>query len=591
MNTFSFLNPPSLSLEIRQSSLKLLDQGAGMEWPLERSENGRLTEPCKEQLRVSLRGFLGIKSWGPKRRAYCALGARGVSLRRLTLPVAPREEMERLVRLQIESEFPLPPDELAWGHRELPRLNQPRITAPAGAEVLVVAVKREVLQEYSELLTACGLLPVFTLAALAAHVLCRPMLGPYAILDIGGTQSELATFDSGIAQSIRVLPWGGEDLTRAIEAPLSPSRDQAEAVKSQDFPPGPAAEATSQNALRAACQAWAKTIPSAALGRKLYLTGKTAEVPQLPSLLAQALGNIECERIGLPPGEGHSAAVLGLKQISERHEEESLLVIDVRDARQTSSATQAASGQWAALALVLALGALGLRYFDGIVRKPGLGRQLAALKVKQAALPKIDQELGFLQYLRTNQAPYVGALLAVANAAPQGTTIESVTMNRRGDLSLRGSMREANQAVDFRSRLTGSGFFATVVGEEQNPSPDRQKLVVRISAQWKPGLARESMPPPGSGKDARPPGAGPRGGPDMNPANFPPGMPPMMPSGMPPGMPPMMPSGMPPGMPPIMPSGMPPGMEPSPPSGAPPGAPPTMPPGARPSRTRVAPPS
>src|SRR5437870_210466 len=35
-----------------------------------------------------------------------------------------------------------------------------------------------------------------------------------------------------------------------------------------------------------------------------------------------------------------------------------------------------------------------------------------------------------------------------------------------------------------------SGFFSSVTVEEQTPSPDRQKMAVRIAAQWKPAGAR-----------------------------------------------------------------------------------------------------
>src|SRR5881396_3646419 len=106
---------------------------------------------------------------------------------------------------------------------------------------------------------------------------------------------------------------------------------------------------------------------------------------------------------------------------------------------------------------------------------------------------EIDRELRFLQYLKDNQPPYLDALAIVANATQPGTRFDSVSMNRRGDLSLRGFMRDSQQVVDFRSKLINSGFFTTVVVEEQNPTPDRQKVILRISAQWKPPPGRESL--------------------------------------------------------------------------------------------------
>src|SRR5438270_71868 len=154
----------------------------------------------------------------PKPRAFCAIGARGVSLRRLTLPASSKEELERLLALQIEREFPLSPDELAWGYRPLGRTSG---NGAAGLqELLVVAVKKEVLQEYSEILSGCGLSPLFTLAALARSSLCSTSLGSFAILDIGQSQSELISFDNGVPGAIRILPWGGENITQAVEKRL-----------------------------------------------------------------------------------------------------------------------------------------------------------------------------------------------------------------------------------------------------------------------------------------------------------------------------------------------------------------------------------
>jgi len=89
MKDFGFMNSRCLYLEIGQSSLQVLNGSDGLELRLERLENGRLTGACKERLTLSLQGFLKRKSWHPRLRALCAIGARGVSLRQLTLPSSP----------------------------------------------------------------------------------------------------------------------------------------------------------------------------------------------------------------------------------------------------------------------------------------------------------------------------------------------------------------------------------------------------------------------------------------------------------------------------------------------------------------------
>src|ERR1700693_5821342 len=137
MNTLASRNGTGLFIDIGQSSLHAVHGDDIFAFPLERGENGRLTDLCRERLVLSLRGFLSRKGKAQGWSAFCAMGARGVSMRRLSLPASSDDELQRVLRLQIESEFPLSPDELAWG--SLP-LGAPKSTGnggPARQELLV----------------------------------------------------------------------------------------------------------------------------------------------------------------------------------------------------------------------------------------------------------------------------------------------------------------------------------------------------------------------------------------------------------------------------------------------------------------------
>src|SRR5579859_2740908 len=144
MKAFELMTPAQLFVEIGQDSIKVFNGTAGLELPVQRSADGSLTEACKSNLLASLQAFIHHNSWQPRPRAFCAIGSRGVSLRRLSLPAASKEELHRLLPLQIESQFPLPPDQLAWGCQTL---NGSRTLPGANGkqEVLVVAVKKESL--------------------------------------------------------------------------------------------------------------------------------------------------------------------------------------------------------------------------------------------------------------------------------------------------------------------------------------------------------------------------------------------------------------------------------------------------------------
>ncbi len=484
------MDSPRLYLEIGQSSLKALHGEQGLELPLERQENGRLTVPCAERLTLSLRAFLKRHNCRPHVPALCALGARGVSLRRLTLPAASPEELQRLLPLQIEREFPLSPNELAWGCRQLRPERPAKNGAPAVQELLVAAVKKEVLQEYLDILVGCGLSPVFTLAALQRSTLCSRPPVAYAVLDIGRTHSELISFENDAPSSIRLLPWGGLNITQGIEQRLAITHADAETLKihfDEKFVSNGEREQQIQGVFRTESHVLAKTIQPNWIGQKLYLTGATARLRDFAPLLSNAIGGgVECERVELSHGEGRSAAILGLKQACEENGDFLPLILQLNVSRDTETRARPTSWKWAALAAVLAASSLCLRHAEVFLQKPRLARTVAEIKAYRETLPKIERELSFLQYLRTNQPPYLEPLFALASAAPAGARIETLSMNRHGELSLRAAMRDSQQVVDFRSKLIDSGLFSTVVVEEQTPTPDRQKIVVRITGQWKP---------------------------------------------------------------------------------------------------------
>jgi hypothetical protein len=500
------ISSPGLYLEIGPTSLKVLGETGGLELPLERSPGGRLTDACKRKLAADLQNFLNRKSWQPRARAFCAIGANGVSFRRITVPSSGKEEFQRLLLMQIESAFPVSPDALAWGYRPLPEISQNGSTKQ---DLLVIAVKKEVIEEYSAALAGSGISPVFTVAALARSSLCPTSTGAYAILDVGNQSSELILFDSGVPASVRTLPLGSEN-----------------------------------GSTEEALDALARSLQNGWGGKKIFVSGYSNDF--ISSLLARRLGTaVVCEPLRISPGEGRSAAVLGLKK-SVEEDGGRLLLFQSKESNGKAGFVRPAPLKWAALAAALAAGMFLLPYAEAIVFKPWMAKRVSGIRAKTGQLGIIDQELAFLQNLKQNQPPYLEALYLFAKSAPQGTRFDSLSMNRRGEVSLRTSMRNSDQVAEFRSKLIASGFFSSVAVEEQTPTPDRQKVNVRVTAQWKPmgelqglnvGPTAEEIEKAKSKKDT-----------SSGPPGFPPGMMPpgAMPAGLPPGV--MPPSAMPPGV-------------------------------------------
>lgn len=494
MKEYSFAKSPPVYVEINDFSLKAFKEGNHVELPLERGRDGRFTAACREKITAGLRVFAGKKALQSRARAYCALSAAGVSLRRLVLPDSAKQEFEKVLRLQIEAEFPLSPDELAWGWLPLESGKEGK------REVLVAAVKKEVIGEFQEVLTAGDLEPVFTLAALARNFMCPQPGGSHALLEAGSGRPEWAVFENGVPAVLRVLP------------------AQSEVSLLESVPKAPGANAT---------------------GRMIYLTGASSELA-----LRLGAGGL---RIASAFETGAPAAILGLKRAVEQNGAARLLTLEHRD-QPTAGRLNAASPElrpWLVRAAVLLFLLLMLPYAEAVILKPFLTRKLAALKADKGRLATIDRELDFLQSLKQSQPPYLDALFLFAKSAPPGTRFDSLTMDRQGQVSLHGTMQNGQQVTDFRSKLIASGFFSTVSVDEQTPSPDRQKVTLRMTAHWKPApeLARLSIgPTPEEIELAR------TNVDTGGPGGMPPGMMPGMPMGLPAGMPVVMPAGaMPPG--------------------------------------------
>ncbi|HEV7924073.1 MAG TPA: cell division FtsA domain-containing protein [Verrucomicrobiae bacterium] len=506
MNSLPSNNATGLFIDIGQSSLQAVFGDDAFAFPIERGENGRLTDLCRERLALSLRGFLSKKGRATDLSAFCAIGARGVSMRRLTLPASSGDELRRVLRLQIESEFPLSPEELAWGSRPV---GSPNASANGGAakqELLVVAVKKEVLEDYTSVLVSCGVAPTFTLAALSRADLHPPPTASCAVLDIGRTHSELTSFDHGVPTSIRILAWGGETITRAIQEKLAVSHDEAEKLKmALDQPSalfGPQVPLL-QSATESALAELAEVIRPVTLGGTLYLTGKSARNPRLAALLAGVLSDaVSCESLAQAPGGGPSAVIAGLMKSTARNGTAPPLILESGGGQMVTRQVRPAVWKWAAAAVLLALGAICFPYAEALVFKPFLEKKLAALQADRGRLTTIDQELEFLKFLKENQPPYLDTIYLLAKSAPQGTSLESLTMSRHPEITLRLKMPNSQGVTDFRAKLIDTGWFTNVMVEEQAMSPDR-RMSVRMTAELRAAQWRKPLPvePPSTKTD------------------------------------------------------------------------------------------
>jgi hypothetical protein len=425
-------------IEFTESAAHIADDARTLDIAIERDATGALTTGAADSVRNALKMF--AKNSG-REQAICLLPARGVSIRRISLPAGSRDEIERLLPLQIDAQFPLSSEELAWGYTPLAA----RISSAQGTmkELLVAAVKKDSLQQLREIISSAGFEPVFGVAALTREGVCSHRPEHAALLEIGNNVSELVTFDESGPATLRVVGMGSESAS-------------AEPVFT--------------------------TLRLNGSVEKVFVSGKASTIwsariaPQIP---AEAL----------PVGNGQSTAIAGLREGLRRGAEPLFIHAHRESARVQRTPAQ---WRWAAAACGLLLISIGLKYADPIVRKARITGAIADLEARRAKLPKVDKEAAFLNFIHNNQPNYLDILNALASAAQPGMKLDSLTISRRGELSMRGSAQGGQAPGSLRSKMIDSGYFANVVIDEQTPNPQNQQQVsFRMSALVRPESERK----------------------------------------------------------------------------------------------------
>lgn len=469
-----------LLMEIGDAVWSVVAGERTLELPLERHPSGRLTDTCRNETTARLKEFLAA-GFSSNPTTLCAISARGVSLRRIQLPPSRAEDFTGVLALQIEREFPLPPAQLAWGHQRLAGDGQ-------SVGLMIAAVKREAVEDYATILAAGGLEPVFTPGVFALGALAA---GEGTVLNIGRTGTELASFENGLPAAIRVLPWGGEQLLAGLTAQFGGDSQTASLwfnrlVRGEVPPAEWPAEVSA--AVRGAVESLAALLQRASPARRFRLAGEVARIDGFDSQLSRTLGGgVVCE--ALPSGRqpANSGVLTALHKLVASGAIDRLLTL--RPGGQESvvrASAQPMDRRWLALAAALAVGFFGLRYGGPLWRKPALETSLVEAAAAKAALPPVDRELDFLRAIEKAQPAYLNGLVAMADATPRGTRLESLSMNSRGEFAFSATLQNPQQANDLRTKLIDSGIFSSVVIEEQSPTPDQRQAKIRLRARWNP---------------------------------------------------------------------------------------------------------
>lgn len=466
MNFFKNPTPIQIFAEFTDSVFRVRGP-VSFETPLERDQQGGLTEGCQEKCNERLLRSLDAK--GANYEILCSIPLRGVALRRIHLPKVSAEEIPGLLEFQIEKEFPLSLDELSW--LSFPSEGQEVLEGNGGLDFSVFGIRRSVLRNYQAVFKNLNSQVAWTLSQLSrAETLGNGKLTREGLLFHVGqhysewirlqkgapTQSGYLTqgYDSGLGSDSKIY----KDIQSLVGFGSAAPQSKAPVVIITTEPGGSSEAAILEESLKSI------SIGASCFGQ----SGSESNFGGEGSLALQGL-------------ESKWALNLGRFDFDEISSEQ-------------KAAPKKEFTKWAALAAGLVLLSISMKYAQPLFKYGSLQQRFNEVKAEQKALPDIRKELSFLQLLESNRSPYLESIHIISRTAPQGAFIERVGMNRRGEVNLEGQVQSPDQLEEFRSSLIKSGFFYPVVVDEQTMDQQKRKLSFRITAKWKPKDARKPLP-------------------------------------------------------------------------------------------------
>lgn len=233
------------------------------------------------------------------RKAAIALPEGEIFTRVVEFPPMREEELAQAIPWEAEQFVPKPLSEVNLDWQIVSKGSTNKQAQPM--KVLLVAAPKVLISKYLRVCSLAGfeVVAIETEMTAATRALVLPGASPIMLVDFGAKTTDLAIVDNGQVVMTRSIPTAGEAFTRAVSTGLALEITQAEEYKrayglAEKELEGkvkgaltPVFEAVS-NEIRKALAFWQEkeTKPVASV----ILTGGTANLPEVSTLLARSLG-------------------------------------------------------------------------------------------------------------------------------------------------------------------------------------------------------------------------------------------------------------------------------------------------------------
>jgi type IV pilus assembly protein PilM len=230
-----------------------------------------------------------------------SLSGHSVIIKKVQLPTTTAEELEESIQWEVEQYIPFDIKDVKIDFQVIGPLKDD----PSKMDVLLVAAKTDLINDYMSVVRDAGLVPrivdIDSLAAGNAFELTHPVSDDQVpmVVNVGASFMNINILHAGIPLFTRDVPMGGGMYTSEIQKQVAVSFETAEEYKTGKKDPGERSEMVTEimkvvsgllaTEAQRSCNFFSATYPDR-LVTKVYLTGGASRSAFLKEFLAEKIG-------------------------------------------------------------------------------------------------------------------------------------------------------------------------------------------------------------------------------------------------------------------------------------------------------------
>lgn len=435
-------------------------------------------------------------------RVVMAVSGESVIIRHLRFPPGSEDRVGQLIRYEASGQIPFPIDTVAMDYCIVGETDK-------GVDAILVAMKRELVEERMALVKDAGLKPVAidvtSLALFNSLRFGREGKGVEAFIGIGATTTDICIQRDGILRFTRSVPIAGNGFTEAIGAGLHMDFKQAETLKREEgaiLAQGPMETSPEGRAFQISEAIspvlgsllteikrsfdYYQSQPEGAPVERVILSGGSARLRGLDKFFARELGlsveiadplngiQVDSSRFDLKEITPFLAVPLGLalRGVDQARISINLLPAEVRE--EELARVRRRTLTFAGLLAVLAIGLSAVLIFQkASQRMPQIKRvedELAKMeegiaeKVERLTREKLDLEhrMTVSMGLVRRRVSRLDLLCELTSLVPADVWLEDLSFGKDGKMRMRGKAFSRAAVANLMINLGNSVYFENI---------------------------------------------------------------------------------------------------------------------------------